>query len=226
MQECKKKDCMCVFKSCQYLYRRFLKRWPPMMLVAIFCLVIFIVDFASFSEKINTLKSPVPLKTADGIIVFTGGYARLETGLRLLEEGKGRKLLISGVNPKTGRDVLIRAIHADPQLFECCVDLGREALNTIGNAEESTYWVAKNNYHRVFIVTNAYHMPRSLSELKRKMPSIELIPYPVEQNNGEAESWWQFFEWLRILMVEYIKFLGVSIRNSLDIIASVKFLVS
>lgn len=215
MQEGKKKGCMCAFGSCQHLYRRFLKHWPPVTLAVIFFLVVFIAGFASFSEKINRLKPPVPPRAADGIIVLTGGYARLETGLRLLEDGKGRRLLISGVNPKTGRDVLIRATHADPQLFECCVDLGREAVNTIGNAEESAEWVAKNKYRRVFIVTNAYHMPRSLSELKRKMPDIELIPYPVEQNSGEAESWWQFFEWLRILMMEYIKFLSVSIRNLL-----------
>jgi len=194
-----------LLKTSQHLYR----------LISVFCFVVFIAGFAFFSEKVNKLKPPMPLRAADGIIVFTGGNARLETGLRLLKGRKGHKLLVSGVNPKTGKDVLIQAIHADPQLFKCCVDLGRKAANTIGNAEEGADWIAKNDYQRVFIVTNAYHMPRSLSELQRKAPSIELIPYPVEKNNHEMESWWQLFKWLRILMVEYIKFLNVSIRNLL-----------
>lgn len=56
-------------------------------------------------------------------------------------------------------------------------------------------------------------MPRSLSELRRRMPGTELIPYPVEQNGGESNSLLQSFAHLRILMMEYVKFLGISVRN-------------
>jgi len=197
----------------QSLSRRLLKHLLPVALLFMCCVALFALGFVAFSEKIYRMQQPAVMEKADGIIVLTGGRARLETGLRLLESGKGRRLLISGVNPVAGRHILMRATHADPYFFECCVDLGRQALNTIGNAEESADWVAKNGYRRVFVVTNSYHMPRSLSELRRKMPQTELVPYPVEPNNAGDASLLQFFERLRVFMIEYIKFLGVTARN-------------
>jgi len=213
MQEWKKRGITCIFVPRHLLCWRFLKHLPPVTLVLVLCLVLFGLGFVSFSEKVYRFQSPEPLQAADGIIVLTGGRARLETGLKLLENGRGRRLLISGVNPMANRHTLMTVTHADPRFFECCVDLGRQAINTIGNAEESARWVEKNSYRAVFIVTNNYHMPRSLSELKRKMPGTELIPYPVEQNISEGGGVLQSFERLRILMTEYVKFLGVSARN-------------
>lgn len=201
------------FISRNFAYRRFLKHLPPVTLVLIFFLVFFTFGFVSFSEKIYSLQLPAPSQQADGIIVLTGGRDRLETGVRLLENGRGKRLLISGVNPAAGRAVLLRVTGADPHLFDCCVDLGWEAANTIGNAEESVHWVEKNGYHAVFIVTSSYHMPRSLTELKRRMPDIQLIPYPVGRVAGDSQNMLQCLEQLRILIVEYIKFLGVCARN-------------
>src|SRR3990167_1654700 len=39
--------------------------------------------------------------TTDGIVIFTGGKTRLQVALSLFEAGKGRYLLISGVNPES-----------------------------------------------------------------------------------------------------------------------------
>ncbi|MDX1581762.1 MAG: ElyC/SanA/YdcF family protein [Alphaproteobacteria bacterium] len=41
---------------------------------------------------------PTPLAEADGIVALTGGSGRLDLGLDLLREGKGQRLLISGVD--------------------------------------------------------------------------------------------------------------------------------
>lgn len=192
--------------------KRFFKHLPPVSLFILFCIVIFGAGFFYFSEKISRLAPPDPLPVADGIIVLTGGESRLEAGLDLLAKRRGKRLLISGVNPSTNSQSLIRVTHSDPKLFDCCVDLGHEAINTIGNAEEATDWVKKNHYQRVYIVTNDYHMPRSLRELNRLMPATEFIAYPISDSNGE-QSWVRQFTELRLLASEYIKFIGAELQS-------------
>ncbi len=192
--------------------KRFFKHLPPVSLFILFCIVIFGAGFFYFSEKISRLAPPDPLPVADGIIVLTGGESRLEAGLDLLAKGRGKRLLISGVNPSTNSQSLIRVTHSDPKLFDCCVDLGHEAINTIGNAEEATDWIKKNHYQRVYIVTNDYHMPRSLRELNRLMPATEFIAYPISDSNGE-QSWLHQFTELRLLASEYVKFIGAELQS-------------
>ena len=177
--------------------RRFFKHLPPVSIFILVCII--------------RLVPPDPLVEADGIIVLTGGERRVEAGVGLLAKGLGKRLLISGVNPSTNKQALIRVTHSDPQLFECCVDLGREAINTIGNAEEATDWIKKNHYQKVYVVTNDYHMPRSLRELNRLMPDINFIAYPISEGAGEQSLLRQLGE-LRLLASEYIKFIGAELR--------------
>src|SRR5579884_2872573 len=70
----------------------------------------------------------------DAIVVLTGGRLRLETGLKLLAAGEGRKLLISGVNPRVDRAELLRALGAAAEREACCIVVGHAADNTYGNA--------------------------------------------------------------------------------------------
>ncbi|KAA6205608.1 MAG: YdcF family protein [Candidatus Tokpelaia sp.] len=173
-------------------------------------LLFFLLGFALFVARTSTVSQPGPEISIDAIIVLTGGRARVETGLALLRERRGTRLLISGVSPIIGgRHDFARILGADPELLECCVDLGREALNTSGNALESAAWVKKHNYHKVLIVTNRYHILRSLAELRHQMPQTELVPFPVEQTGGVFRSSENF----RLFVSEYIKFLVVWARN-------------
>lgn len=191
--------------------RRFFKHLPPVSIFILVCIILFGAGFFYFSEKVYRLVPPDPLVEADGIIVLTGGERRVEAGVGLLAKGLGKRLLISGVNPSTNKQALIRVTHSDPQLFECCVDLGREAINTIGNAEEATDWIKKNHYQKVYVVTNDYHIPRSLRELNRLMPDINFIAYPISEGAGEQSLLRQLGE-LRLLASEYIKFIGAELR--------------
>src|SRR5690606_15928842 len=111
------------------------------------------------------LVTPRDQPAADAIIVLTGGQSRLDAGIDLLKSGKGRRLLISGVNPAANRDDLRAATGGDRRLFSCCVDIDHAALDTIGNAEESAKWVEDHRYGSIILVTNNYHMPRSLLEM-------------------------------------------------------------
>lgn len=149
---------------------------------------------------------------ADGIVVLTGGQTRIEEAARLLKDGRGERLLISGVNTKIGRSSLIKISGLDEQTFNCCVDLGYAALNTVGNADETRRWAEAFGYDKLIVVTASYHMPRSLAELARAMPNIELMPHPVAPDDLRHKVWWLDATTTRLLAQEYVKFLPAAIR--------------
>ncbi len=149
---------------------------------------------------------------ADGIVVLTGGQTRITEAAKLLQDGRGRRLLISGVNQKIGRPSLLKISGIDEKTFNCCVDLGYAALNTVGNAEETRRWAEALGYDRLIVVTASYHMPRSLAELARVMPNIELVPHPVAPDGLKRKVWWLDASTTRLLASEYIKFLPAAAR--------------
>jgi uncharacterized SAM-binding protein YcdF (DUF218 family) len=171
----------------------------------------FLAGFVVFASGVAR-DAPRPVARADGIVVLTGGRHRLAEAERLLEEGQGRRLLISGANRVTSREDLRRKSGLPGDLFECCVDIGYEAHDTIGNAEETRDWATARQFAKLIIVTSSYHMPRSLSELGRVMPNIALIPYPVVTPDLRPESWWWHAATARVLFTEYVKYLPAAAR--------------
>src|ERR1700682_6462202 len=79
------------------------------------------------------LMRPDPSSTTDAIVVLTGGRQRLETGLALLPAGKGKKLLLSGVNHRGEPEELLRSLGPLPENAACCIVIGHTADNTFGN---------------------------------------------------------------------------------------------
>lgn len=180
-------------------------------------IVLFFIGFALFATHVGRMTAPADLPPADAIIVLTGGESRIDAAIELLESGKGRRLLISGVNPSTTVKTLQAATRGDPKLFSCCVDIDRAALDTIGNAEESAKWVRGNSYGRVILVTNNYHMPRSLLEMQRLLSVEELLPYPVVNSNIDKGAWMTQPKVLRVLFTEYGKYLLAWVRGVLPL---------
>lgn len=196
--------------------KRLRHRIPPVA-VALFALIIALgVGFIIFSEHISNMQKPAATEKADAIIVLTGGKSRIEMAVELLAARRGERLLISGVHPSTKREALQRITGTDPVLFNCCVDLDRSALNTIGNAVESAKWIRAHQYKRIFIVTNNYHMPRSILELSRQVSDVELIPYPVINTDLKNKNWIRQSDTLRVLLTEYIKYIGALAHINLD----------
>ena len=163
-----------------------------------------------FQERI--VRDQMPREQADGIVVLTGGAERLNAGLGLLDDGFGSRLLISGVYERTDADDLRRTTIGSRALFECCVDLGKAALNTRGNAIETSEWAELHGYRRLIIVTANYHMPRSLLEFRCAMPSVELVPYPVMPPDVSLEGWWRRPGTTRLLAGEYTKYVFALLR--------------
>jgi uncharacterized SAM-binding protein YcdF (DUF218 family) len=149
---------------------------------------------------------------ADGIVVLTGGDNRIEAGAKLMSEQRAKRMLISGVNRKVSREEMQRLVSVDKRIFNCCVDLGYEALDTVGNADETRTWANTNGYTRLIIVTSRYHMPRSLAELALAMPGVTLLPYAVTPRRFPEAAWWLHATTTRVLLSEYLKYLPAVAR--------------
>jgi uncharacterized SAM-binding protein YcdF (DUF218 family) len=171
----------------------------------------FLAGFVVFASRVAP-KTPVWVERADGIVVLTGGSHRLPEAARLLADGRGTRLLISGANRITSRDDLQRKSGISRELFEHSVDIGYEAQDTGGNADETLQWAAEKRFAKLIIVTSSYHMPRSLTELGRVLPNVTLVPYPVVAQGFRKERWWRDPAIARILFSEYVKFLPSAAR--------------
>jgi uncharacterized SAM-binding protein YcdF (DUF218 family) len=158
---------------------------------------------------------PNAVRRADGVVALTGGAERIGDALQRLGAGGGKRLLISGV----AHDVTAEKLAArEPELrrwLHCCVDLGHAARNTVGNAKEIRHWALTHGYRSLLVVTSSYHMPRSLVELRRQLPDIELIPAPVVTAKLQAMDFWRHPELLKTIGVEYLKFIAASARAAL-----------
>jgi uncharacterized SAM-binding protein YcdF (DUF218 family) len=172
----------------------------------LFALVLLIIGFLVFANGIEH-EQAVPQRPADGIAVLTGGVARIDAAMKLLAAGKAKRVLITGVNRTVTMEELKDLASQGDQLFTCCVDIDKEARNTIDNATETSEWVALNHYGSIIVVTSNYHMPRALAELARVLPGVTLIPYSVVDNNVHLDPWWSYPGTTKLLLSEYLKYL-------------------
>lgn len=167
--------------------------------------------FLAFAHVVKQA-APTNLPAADAIVVLTGGEDRIEAGIKLLAQRKGKRLLISGVNPSTRAAEIGRLTGYDQRLFDCCIDVGYAAVDTTTNAEETRAWAMNWRYSRLILVTSSYHMPRSLVEFARVLPHVELLPYPVVTRSLQLDAWWQHRPTARLMATEYLKFLASAVR--------------
>ena len=136
-------------------------------------------DFFLFARRAAALE-PDPAARGDAVVALTGGSGlRIAAGVQLVAEGRGERLLISGVHPDVTMQDLIDLAGGDAQVWGCCVDIGHTAETTLGNADETAAWAYESGYDELVVVTSDYHMARSLLVLQDAMPDIMLTPWPV-----------------------------------------------
>lgn len=193
------------------------RRWFRRLLVwsCLFCCFVVAAGYVWFATSLSRTEAGAAPRT-DAIVVVTGGAQRIGDAVSLLNADRGRRLLISGVNEKTGREELAKLNPTAREALACCVDLDYRARNTIGNAIETRRWVRRHDFRSLLVVTSNYHMPRTLLELRHAMPEVRFVPHPVVTDQVDVAGWWRDWHTLRLLGPEYLKYLVAAARSKLE----------
>lgn len=182
------------------------RRCANIIIVALILLALIALGgFVRFADDIAELQVPKDIANSDAIVVLTGGNGRIPEATKLLKEGTGKRLLISGVNPEISDNTLRKVTGASQSLFNCCVDVGRDAKDTIGNSKEIASWAEKHGFKSLVVVTSNYHMLRSLYELESVTENVEFTAYPVINTDLKTSNWYNNPDIARILINEYVK---------------------
>lgn len=177
--------------------------------------MIWLAGLWAFATRVEqSTPAPEP-ETADGIVALTGSSVRrLAAATELLEEGKGKRLLVSGVNRQASRADILDVTKAGKNVYDCCVDLGFMAADTVGNAQETAEWARAKDYDSLIVVTADFHMPRAMLELRAAMPDAKLTPYPVVTETLDTPNWWKKSGSAKLMVVEYCKYLAILGREA------------
>jgi len=177
--------------------------------------VALVAGFVSFTARVPNDEVELD-RNADGIVVLTGGSSRITDAIELLAAKRGQRLLITGVNPATNSGGIARLVPLYEQMFACCIDLDHSAVNTVGNAIETRRWAKARGFRSLIVVTSNYHMPRAMAELAHQLPDATLIAFPVVPERRRGEAWWSNYASVRLLLVEYLKYIFAVMRHGLD----------
>lgn len=130
-------------------------------------------------------------KNTDGekpaAIVFAGQYNRLCHGLALLQNGMVSRLHISGEIYATTPAKLSAMCRADMTDYQARLISYDHAKTTFENGILSAAWLKSQNITTAFLVTEDYHMNRSLMELQRAAPQARIIARPVISQIRQSE---------------------------------------
>jgi uncharacterized SAM-binding protein YcdF (DUF218 family) len=144
------------------------------------------------------LPQPAGDEKTDVIVVPTGGIGRIPRGLELLRQGTARSLLVTGVDDDVKPGEFAAEYDVPAQLMECCVTLGFAALDTRGNARETSEWAEQGKVRSLRLVTSDWHMRRAALELENALPEGTTILRDAVRTEPS----------LRTLFLEYHKLLA------------------
>ncbi|WP_443030175.1 YdcF family protein [Sphingomonas sp. ZT3P38] len=136
-----------------------------------------------FALFLLAMPKPLDNATTDAIVVPTGGAGRIDRGIVLLKAHAAKRMLVTGVAPEVRPAELAHEYREAPSLFACCIDLGREAVDTRSNAEETAAWVKTHGYKSVRLVTSDWHLARARLELTNVLgDDVEVLGDGVPSN--------------------------------------------
>jgi uncharacterized SAM-binding protein YcdF (DUF218 family) len=186
------------------------------VLSCVFMVLVWCAGLVWFLAQIPVLESTQAEKV-DAIVVLTGGAGRLEKGMRLFAEGRGKTLFITGAGKVVKVGDIIKYAPDDVRLEverkAEGITLGHDAQNTIGNAEETSRWLEGKGYKKLALVTSAYHMPRSMEEFRHTLPDMTLLAEPVVPERFSPLAMLLQSGGRKLAMSEYHKYLAARLRH-------------
>jgi uncharacterized SAM-binding protein YcdF (DUF218 family) len=183
--------------------------------ILLLVVVLWAVGLWAFSVRVDQSTPPAEPAPADAVVALTGSSnARITAAMKLLEDGKATRMLVSGVNPQASRADIKGVAKATRRYYDCCVDLGFQATDTVGNARETSGWMRAKGFKSLIVVTSDFHMPRAMLELHEALPDAKLTPYPVKTEDLDSGHWWRSGDGARRMIVEYCKYLVILAREA------------
>ncbi len=180
--------------------------------------LVWLAGLFAFADRVQRSTPAATPEAADGIVVLTGPESneRMPAGVDLLMQRLGRRVLVSGVNRGVTREQLRVHTGAVRRVYDCCVDLGFTALDTVGNARETAEWANAMRFRSLIVVTSDYHMPRAMLELRAVMrpPAWRLQAYAVPTPALKSRRWWRSPSAARLMVFEYCKYLAILGREA------------
>lgn len=169
-----------------------------------FLALAYVLGYVAFSVL---LPEPGDDRTTDGLVVLTGGPKRIERGLDLLAQHKAQRMLVSGVDATVASRDLAAQYPASASLFACCIDLGREAVDTRSNADEVARWVKRRRFKSVRLVTTDWHMPRAGFEIERQVGNTAQVYEDAIESHPRFQT--LFLEYNKYLLRRAAVLLGI-----------------
>lgn len=182
--------------------------------ILLMVIVLWLVGLWAFSSRVQESTPAADPPAADGVVALTGESGRIAAAMKLLEDGEATRMLVSGVNPIVSRADIRDVAKATKRYYDCCVDLGFRATDTVGNARETAAWARAKGFKSLIIVTSDYHMPRAMLEIHEALPEAKLTPYPIQTADFDTPRWWASSTGARRMVVEYCKYLAILGREA------------
>lgn len=181
-------------------------RWRRFYLYLYLPVLLLILSFLLAGNFFTVQQTP---KSADAIIILSGGAGRVEQGVRLYEEGYAPILLLSNAKETASRsgDMLQTALALS--IPESAVLTENEARSTYQNAEYTLPIMQKQEFKSAIIVSSDFHMRRVklIFDHVYKDSGIKLTY--VGANSGYNAKWWWADSYSReTTFNEYVKMIG------------------
>ena len=169
-----------------------------------FLMLLYVLGYALF---VVLLPQPADDRRTDAVVVLTGGKGRIERGLDILQRRRAGRMFISGVQ-RTVRPQELAAQHrVDERVFDCCIDLGREAVDTRSNADEVARWLERRRFRSVRLITTDWHMPRARFEISKRVGAdVAIVGDAVQSNPSHRQL---FTEYNKFLLRHFADLVGI-----------------
>lgn len=178
---------------------KILKAVFSLLVILLLVVTALFVDFTykTFSARPRTGQ-------VDAIVVLAGGKGRVEEGVRLFREGRGRWLFLVGVDPSVRKSDLYRQRPGDPSPDQ--VILEKASRNTLENAIYGRDALMEKGVRSVLLITSRYHLKRSTLLFRHALPAeVAIYPHPVDSSNIR-QNWWYHVGTFRLLFSEFYKY--------------------
>jgi uncharacterized SAM-binding protein YcdF (DUF218 family) len=175
------------------------KAFITLLVIALLVIAMLFIDFTykTFSYRPRELK-------ADAIVVLAGGKGRVDEGVRLYRERKGKWLFFIGVDPAVRKSDLYRPQPGDPPADG--VILENVSRNTLENAIFGRDAIMRMKVRSIILITSRYHMKRASILLRNALPKdVAIYSYPVDSKNLK-ETWWSHGGSFHLLFSEFYKY--------------------